>query len=429
MQIIDQLWIPRLRGGRPPATIQLLAGDLAAIPPEHAVDALVVSAFPNSYIPNYGTLFASLFERGLDMRHVAADKQEDERGRLGCWLSPQLPEPVIQKFHFTRVLCFEPQHREFVANSGINPANIEQAVGFVFRCLNNFVLPDSDGATRFDISSVAMPVLASGNQGVPVQRMFPRLLDSAIFWLEQGLPLRQLKIVAFRPQDVAAATAIFAKMRGRYERKAEPRERRAALPDWESQFAKTLNREVIQTCSENIRQELLAAATDDERTMLKRLFARVEREATEHAQAAAEARSGGAGDCDVFVSYAHEQEEEVRELVDELERRMSADEIFFDRTSIPAGGQWIRMLSDAIQKARVFVAVLSPDYTTSPVCWDEFQCAKLKEYTTRQSVIRTIRLYSDTLPLPPIMGIHSYIDCVEGDLRKLRGAAAAVLRK
>jgi len=70
--------------------------------------------------------------------------------------------------------------------------------------------------------------------------------------------------------------------------------------------------------------------------------------------------------------------------------------------------------------------VLSPDYTASPVCWDEFQCAKLKEYNTRTAVIKTVRLYSEH-DLPPIMGIHSYVDCVEGDLSKLRASAVTML--
>jgi len=107
-----------------------------------------------------------------------------------------------------------------------------------------------------------------------------------------------------------------------------------------------------------------------------------------------------------------------------LHHRAPGLKIFYDRTSIPPGGHWIRLISDAVQHARIFVAILSPAYSASPVCWDEFQCAKLKEYTTRQAVIKTIRLYQEKT-LPPMMAIHSYIDCTEGDLTKLREAAGS----
>ena len=52
--------------------------------------------------------------------------------------------------------------------------------------------------------------------------------------------------------------------------------------------------------------------------------------------------------------------------------------------------------------------------------------AKLKEYNTRSSVIKTVRLYSER-ELPPIIGIYSYVDCAEGDLVKLRACAGTVL--
>jgi hypothetical protein len=124
----------------------------------------------------------------------------------------------------------------------------------------------------------------------------------------------------------------------------------------------------------------------------------------------------------LFVSYAHKQDAEVAAFVGALRAAAPALRIFYDRSSIPVGAPWIQRISDAVQFSQTFVAILSPDYSASPVCWDEFQCAKLKEYTTRQSVIKTIRLYRDP-DLPPIMGIHSFDDCAEGDLAKLTSAA------
>src|SRR5262245_24552886 len=133
MEEIDQIIVPRIRGDSSPASIQLLFGDLAFIPAEHAVDLLVVSAYPDSYTPDQGTVFESLYKRGLDMEEVASAKSEDEREHLGCWLSAPMPRGVVEKFHFRRILCFEPSHEKFVEKSF--GQGIASHVGFVFRCL------------------------------------------------------------------------------------------------------------------------------------------------------------------------------------------------------------------------------------------------------------------------------------------------------
>ena len=431
MEIIDQLIVSRVRGTSGAAAIQLLAGDLAAIPLEHAVDALVVSAFPNSYTPNHGTLFESLYNRGLEMRQDAQRKQEDERSRLGCWLSESLPQEMVSTFHFRRIICFEPLYPEFVRNSGIKGGNIEEAVGFVFRCLNNFIIPDRTDNRRFEITRVAMPLLATGNQQVPLEVMFPRLMEAAIFWLEVGLPVEELKIVAFRAADVPVARRIFEEAKSLFNRRAgthkyEPPAGAVVPSDWEAQLAQTVTRDVIETCKRNLRQSLITAASDTEKAVLQQLFDRMDPDTPEQAVSSSPHDKVGADDYDVFVSYAHKQDREVKEFVHALQQNVPRPKIFFDRTSIPIGGQWIKMLSDAVQNARTFVAILSPEYTASPVCWDEFQCAKLKEYNARQSVIKTVRLYSEK-SLPPIIGIYSYVDCAEGDLKKLRESAATIL--
>ena len=104
----------------------------------------------------------------------------------------------------------------------------------------------------------------------------------------------------------------------------------------------------------------------------------------------------------------------------------NAVKLFYDRDSIPPGGLWIKKISDAIQNSKQVVCILSPSYSNSPVCWDEFQCAKLMEYNRRQPIIQTIYLYSEAA-LPPMMGIYSYIDCREGDSKKLAEATRSLL--
>ncbi len=432
MRLIDQFSVPRRRGTQPAATVELLQGDLAAIPPEHAVDALIVSAFPNSYTPNPGTLFEALLARGLDMQDVARHKQEDQRSRLGCWISqPLLPE-LARAFNFTRIVCFEPSYPAFVVNSRFDAGSIPETVGFVFRCLNNFAIPEAvEGRSvrRFDLARIAMPLLASGNQRVPVDAMLPRLLDAAVFWLEQGLPIEQLKIVSYSPEETVIATRIFSSLVSARRAGGSPQAATAsaANADWQSDLAGTIAGQVIAACRQHLQEDLLAVAGSDERSTVASLFARLDATRTPSDPAVTSSTPAAAGGhYDVFISYAHKQDQEVQAFVQELQQHQPRLRIFHDRSAIPPGGQWLKMISDAVHHAATFIAVLSPDYTASPVCWDEFQCAKLKEYNTRSSVIKTVRLYSER-ELPPIIGIYSYTDCAEGDLVKLRACAGTVL--
>lgn len=431
MDVIDQITVRRRSGGESAATIQLLQGDLSAIPLEHAVDALVVSAFPNSYEPYPATLFEHLFRRGLDMQIVAQNKEEDERERLGCWISRPLPVELAQQFNFSRVVCFEPRYASFVTNTGFDSRSIEDTVGYVFRCLNNFVIPEAaegHDSRRFSITRVAMPLLATGNQRVPVEALLPRLLDAAVFWLEEGLPIECLKIVAFAPAEAQLAAQIFAARTssGPSTLDSALEARSAQSAGSETGFASIIGAQVLEICTDHLREQLLTLASDDERPIVQTLFDRLTSVRAPLAHDKLPRTDVAISNYDVFVSYAHKQDQEVLAFVRELERNYPNLSVFYDHSSIPAGAQWLKMISEALRKARVFVAVLSPDYSASPVCWDEFQCAKLREYNTRGSIIRTVRLYSER-DLPPVMGIYSYVDCAEGDLEKLRECAATLL--
>ena len=433
VDLIDRLRVKRRRGTDLPATIELLKGDLSEIPPEHAVDALVVSAYPNSYTPNPGTLFAHLLRRGLDMQEVAQQKQEDQRECLGCWISRPLPAELSYRFNFGRIVCFEPRYPAFVMKTGFDSSSIEDTVGYVFRCLNNFVIPEANGpheVRRFNVTRVAMPLLATGNQRVPIEALLPKLLDAAVFWLEEGLPIECLKIVAFTPAQADVAARLFsAKTSSGPPPGLAPAVASDKNVSWELALAGIIAAQLIETCTDRLRDELLALAKDDERPILCALFDRLAsaRALCSNGEPIVSNVTGVAmPEYDVFVSYAHKQDQEVLAFVREMERYYPHSRIFYDHSSIPAGGQWLKMISEAVQKAQMFVAVLSPDYSASPVCWDEFQCAKLKEYNTRMPAIRTVRLYSER-ELPPIMGVYSYVDCIEGDLEKLRGCAATIL--
>lgn len=350
MELLDSITIQK--NGKQ-KTIQLFYGDLSAIPAQEGVDLLIVSAFPDDYTPNPGSVIGSLYQHGLSVAELAADKETDLRGQLNCWLSRPLSESEQSLMHFRQLVCFEPH-----GNTG-DPA---EAVGNIFRCLNYFALDET-----FNI--VAMPVVASGNQKMPFRKMMPVLLKAAIFWLDQGLPLDCIKIAIYKQEDIAAAKEVFDAEKNTYLETA-------------------VTAEKLQPPVHNAIKKI--------------------------------------DQPDVFISYAHVQTAQVQHFVDYLKSKNPDLNIFYDRTSIPPGGLWLKQISEAISKAGRILIFLSPDYSRSPVCWDEFQCAKIREYNSGQSLIQTIYLMTDS-ELPSIMTLNSWIDCREGDLQKLSTACDTLL--
>lgn len=186
--------------------IELLQGDLTLPDPAHPFDLLVVSAFPNDYLPTPGSLIGALHRSGISVAELALHRELDLRTHFSCWLSGDpapaggayrpttAAEPALAPPPFKRLLCFEPLVR------GDPP----EVVGDIFRALAPIL------GERTDLRSVAMPIVAAGDQRWPVAAMLRPLLDAAIHWMRGGLPLDTLKIVAHGDTQVREATEVFA---------------------------------------------------------------------------------------------------------------------------------------------------------------------------------------------------------------------------
>ncbi len=175
-----------IRDGSTSRTIALYEGDLAHIPEEHRADILVVLAFPNDYTPSRTSLIGALNASGLSIGSLAVAKAHDLRDTCAFWLSKPIIGPAAD-LNVRRVACFEPR------GLGSPPS----VVGDLFRGLFPF-LDDRNNKV------VAMPLLASGDQGYSPEIMLRSILDAATHWLAKGLAISELKIVERNSARAAA---------------------------------------------------------------------------------------------------------------------------------------------------------------------------------------------------------------------------------
>ena len=197
MELLSSL---TLQHGKDNRRIEILHGDLARLPPSHAVDVLIVSAFPNEYLETPRSLIGALARNGISVRDLALHKQIDMRQQFSCWLSQR----VEAHFNFSHLLCIESGWRG-------SPPEITDDL---FAALAPFLLTD------FRNGSVAMPLIGAGDQAYGPVQMLEAILNGAVAWIERGLKLRLLKIIVHNDAVARDAASFFES----FKRKHQPRQ-------------------------------------------------------------------------------------------------------------------------------------------------------------------------------------------------------------
>jgi hypothetical protein len=176
--------------------VELCQGDLTALAEGENVDLLVVSAIPNDYTPTASSLIGALQRRGISVAELARKKEVDLRHAFSCWLSAE----IIHKpagMPYKRILCFEPYVR------GRPP----EVVGDIFRALAPFL----GGPPR--VETVAMPLVATGDQDYTIEVMLEPLVEAAVRWMQAGMPLSVLKIAVYKEAATTRARQSFERIK------------------------------------------------------------------------------------------------------------------------------------------------------------------------------------------------------------------------
>lgn len=194
---MDLLDVLTVYYGSEARTIELQQGDLTNLTPQESIDILLVSAFPNNYLPMSGTPIGALYRRGVSVEELATAKAIDLCHSCSCWLSQELtPPPGVQ---IGRILCYEPPIF----------GNVAEVIGDMFRCLAQVLSFDNP-------ASIAIPLVATGAHGEPVSDVIAATLDAATHWMALGMPLRQVKLVEQSSAKAVEMRRIFERLKNNY---------------------------------------------------------------------------------------------------------------------------------------------------------------------------------------------------------------------
>jgi hypothetical protein len=209
-----------------------------------------------------------------------------------------------------------------------------------------------------------MPIIGAGDQGCSPGEMMDSILRAAVSWIQRGLPLRLLKIVAQSQASSEVAHRQFVAIRNEYE---------------------VGQRTGFRT--EKIGQERESRPSYD-----------------------------------VFLSYCHEDEATAATIKQSVEQLRPGVRIFFDRTALRAGASWLMQVAESLDNANRVVALYTPHYWSSPSCKDEFAAALARQNDTGDPLL--FPMYIRSAKIPYLFRNLQYIDCREGDKTKVEKACA-----
>lgn len=170
MQYIKQIQLETLSGTK---TIELRLLDILQL--NEVIDTLIISAASRDYFHMEGTMIKALKDRfNINVNELANKPEYDLRDSNQIWLSVDIKNKMIR-----RIACVERSSFYF-------EGSFRKAIKDVFGII---AMANIHGA---NIRKLAMPVLGTGAQQIPPDRVLPTLVDASKTALDQNSLLNKI---------------------------------------------------------------------------------------------------------------------------------------------------------------------------------------------------------------------------------------------
>jgi len=152
---------------------ELIQGDITALPFE--VDLLSVSAYKNDFSPTSRSVIGHLFRKGINVEQLSKNPYLDFRDSLGVWVSSGQSNLI-----FRQLVCVEIIGRNH---------SFENAIKNLFATISALEIQGIQNTT------LALPLLGSGDQYLETELVIPILIETSLDFLKYSRFLKKIYFI------------------------------------------------------------------------------------------------------------------------------------------------------------------------------------------------------------------------------------------
>lgn len=172
--------------------ISVFCDDITRFP--ETIDILTTSAYVGSYHPTPRTVFHALYTCGINVQYLAAAPEFDLRNPCHVWLSREIP---FSTTGINRIGCVEFHGRQ---TRTWDAAESEQAVHSIQAY---FSMLDIASVYGIPVTTVALPLLGSGNQNIAGNLMITPLINECVSFLKRNPFAKKIYFIERNPEKAA----------------------------------------------------------------------------------------------------------------------------------------------------------------------------------------------------------------------------------